>query len=183
MPRAIQVRVGAYTVWSDELGFEWVDIFKLGGPWELFTIVAFYRYGVPAMIVERGTLGDEPFPAMYFASAMTPSLDYPTKPFISMHKLLKEQWGTGEASRDIHAFIEDVAGLLVFALARRGVEVDIYDVWTAKPSEIREWVEEAGKPAPGLGNGWYAAIAAELAELFIKAMRLENLEYELSLRL
>ena len=183
MPRSIQLRVGAYTVDSVDIGFEWVDVFKLGGPWESFTVVAFYRHGIPAVVIDRWLSIDEPFPAVRFASAMTPSLDYPTKPFREMAKMLREQWEYGEASRDIHVFLEDVAGLLVFALQRRGIDVDYYRVWNARASELRELVKKADEPAPSLGNLWYVTMAAELSEIFIAARRVAELYDEIRYRM
>jgi len=181
-----RLRVGLVLVDPEEIGFDTVQsvrVVEMADDYEDVSVYAHVltRHRVPLVVTSIG-----PTLAMAdFAHAVTYSLDYPTLPFLNAMRMLKKQKKKyyeclkGTIQCDVEDYVEDVIGLLRFALQRRGQDViitftveqddkdDQLKIYIPESDLERAWcsVHEASETNPYLGNRRYADIAWELCNL------------------
>ncbi len=168
-----RIRVGFEEYAPEKLGFHYYEKIEVPG----FRIHYLVRISTPLIIVKPAYPGAEKLTVADFARAEVPTMDYPTKPFLAMIRILERQ--IDMFAEHIRAdgdticcsalcYVADILGLLEFALNRRGrsIGVDIHYCCDAGKyitknllSEARREIDEASKPAPGLGNFTYVDIA------------------------
>ena len=175
----MHIWVGFEKITHNQLGFHEAFSYEIQPMW----LHVFRRHGETLAFISM----HKDVRVSDFMNAVTRYLDYPTLPFIRMLEILENQQEIFmekivEAMREKRLccstinYIADIAGLLRFALMRRGVDVDIKYCWTnisaRKLGEIRRAIERADEPAPFLGNTVYVEIAERAYHLLVAAIGL-----------